>query len=243
LTPKPRIKETAMRAFAILSFAVVMSLPNLSPANGPPVPAPLYYLRLADKNKADDMPKKIVRIDENVPIALSYRSDLARPRLVVPQKYADVKAPAKAGLGGDLPAGRTALAGLTLSAAFVSGGFWLLRRNSKAAKSLLVLFFFSSGLFFSHFLADLSSNEAAPPRQPKALEALKIAGTTANLGIDVIIVPEGDRIQLVLPKHLLPVTMVPEEEFNKKPGFPRMGLVPEFPDPKADGKKKDKGSE
>jgi len=231
-----------MRVFAILGLAIVVSFPCLSLANGPPLPAPLYYLRQPDKQKTDNaLPAKVVRVDENVPISLSFRSDITRPRMVVPQKFADVKAPAKAGLGENLPAGRTALAGLTLSAAFVSGGFWLLRRNGKAGKALLVLFVFSSGLFFSPFLADLSSNEAPPPKvPPRVLETLKIDGTTANLGVDVIIVPEGDRIQLVLPKQLLPVIMVPEEEFNKKPGFPRMGLVPEFAPElkKADEKKK-----
>jgi hypothetical protein len=208
-------------------------LPGIAFGNGPPVPAPLWYTRQPDKKKADDLAAKVLRTDENVPIALTFRSDIQRPRMIVPQKYADVKAPAKAGLENGGPGGRTVLAGLTLSAAFISGGFWFMRRHGKAGKALLVLFVFSSGLVFAPLLSELSSNEAAPPRpQPKTLESLKYDETTAKLGVDVVIVAEGDRIQFMLPKRLLPAVMIPEVEFTKKPAFPGMGLVPTLPEEK-----------
>jgi hypothetical protein len=209
-------QESAMRTVEIAGVGIVaMLLPNLSLGNSP---APLRYVYRGD-NGIRPVPKaptdKVVRVIENAPVSLTFHSDVKRPHMVIPQKYAVVDGKVGAKAEADVPSGRTALAGLTLSAAFVSGGFWLMRRNGRAGKAMLALFVISSTLFVSPLLSELSSNEAPPPKvPPKALDELKIDGTTANLGVDIVIVAEGERIEIVLPKQLLPVAMVPIEQFN-----------------------------
>ena len=114
-------------------------LPAVSVGNGPPPPAAWRYLREPDKKRKDDDKApagKELRVVENAPVAVNYRLDVTRPRIVIPQKFALVegKAGAAPKAEADPPASRHLFAGLALSGAFISGGFWLVRRSGKAGK-------------------------------------------------------------------------------------------------------------
>jgi hypothetical protein len=202
---------------AVVSLALLPA-PGFGNSGPPPIPAWKAYLRSADK-KDDKLPDaKMGRVIENAPVTLAFRHDLKRPQIVIPKKFGvvGVSAPAEEAAA---PGARNLFAGLALSAALVTGGLWFVRRSGKAGKVMMVLFVVSAAMFVSPFLSDLASNEAAPPqlKGPPALDALKIDGSNAKLGMDIVIVAEGDRIQVILPKQLLPATMIPAEEFTKPP--------------------------
>ena len=197
-----------LSSLCVLSLALV---PGLTRGNSPAPPAAFRYLQLPDKkDDAKTPPAKQISIIENAPVSLTYQLDLPRPKLVVPQKFASIDGKgfkAEAEPGGP----RNLFAGLALSAAFVSGGIWLVRRG-KAGKAFLAVAIISSLLGAAVMLPHVIGNEAAPPR-PKALTPIEIKGNTAELGMDIVIVAEGDRIQLFLPKRILPAVMIPREVY------------------------------
>jgi hypothetical protein len=202
----------------LLAFGVfaLLFVPALAFANTPPPPPYARYLRTPDQETDKTPAPKAVRVIENAPVSLTYRYDLKRPQIIIPQKYAVGQAAPKAEeeAAGTTP--RNLFAGLALSVAFVTGGLWLVRRSGKAGKALLVLFVFSAGTFASPLVSELASNEAPPPNaKEKALDELTTQGNTAKLGVDVIIAADGERIQVILPKQLLPATMIPRGEFIK----------------------------
>ncbi|HZZ81021.1 MAG TPA: hypothetical protein VFE62_21145 [Gemmataceae bacterium] len=207
-----------MRPVLVLFSILVASAPALANSGPPPMPAWRWYLLAPDKkDKALDI--KTGRVIENAPVSVTFRHDVKRPQMIIPKKMISNDAPAAGAKEEEAAANgpRNLFAGLALSAAFVTGGFWFMRRSGKSGKVLLVLFVVSSGMFVSPFLSDLIGNEPAPPKikGPPALDALKIDGNTAKLGMDIVIANDGDRILLVLPKQLLPATMIPAEEFTK----------------------------
>ncbi len=213
-----------MRHFLSIIAVVSLSLlptPGFGNSGPPPIAAWKLYLRTADK-KDDKLPDgNKLRVVENAPVTLNFRHELKRPQIVIPKKFCHVDsvvAPQEeeeAAVHGP----RNLFAGVALSAAFVTGGLWLVRRSGKSGKVMMLLFVFSTAMFVSPFLSDLTGNEAPPPKLkgPPALEALKIDGNTAKLGVDVIIAAGGDRIRVILPKQLLPAEMIPAEEFAKPP--------------------------
>jgi hypothetical protein len=210
-------------------------LPSHTRGNSPPVPAAIRYLQTPDKAKSAakaEKPAKEVSIIRNAPVTMTYQLDVPRPRLIIPQKYAVIdgkKAEAE-------PAGpRNLFAGLALSAAFVTGGIWLVRRGGNAGKAVLVAAILVGILGMAIFMSDVFGNEAPPPRiQPTPLE---INGNTANLGMDVVIVAEGDRIQLILPKRMLPAIMIPREVYSNPPFDPLGDLIKKSLEPAKNDKK------
>jgi len=146
-------------------------------------------------------PKKtpVVRFTPNVPVTITYAGD-ADPQLRVPKKFMV----ADAGLEGvpraDAAPGRTLFAGLALSAALVTGGLWFVRRSGSAAPKMLALFILSSVVTFTAFLPQVIGDAAPMPRPIK----VEIDGNTAKTTLDVVIMPDGDRIELVLPSSLAP---------------------------------------
>lgn len=208
-----------MRPILVLLALLVLPAIALANAGPPPRPAWRWYLETPDKKGIKAPEFRMGRVIENAPVTVTFHHDLKRPQIIIPKKMISNDAPAPAAREEEAAAHgpRNLFAGFALSAAFITGGFWLVRRSSKSGKMLLALCVVSAGLFASPFLGDLASNEAAPPKikGPPALEALKLDGNTAKLGMDVVIATDGDRIQIVLPKQLLPATMIPAEEFTK----------------------------
>lgn len=223
-----------MRNLLVFCAFPLLLLPADLFANGPPPPAALRYLRQPDKKGKDEVKEREAkgawRVNANVSVI--YRHDLRRPMMIVPRKYVanikDAEPMKKAEADG--PGGRNLFAGLALSAAFISGGFWLMRRSGKA---LLVVAIVGALTFASVFVADLSGNAGPPWRFPTTPVELK-ADQSATLGMDMHIVDEGDSIQIVLPKELLPVTMVPYDVLSNRvtKGLPPAGS------PKEEGPKK-----
>jgi hypothetical protein len=145
-----------------------------------------------------------VRLSENVPITITYDKEAkGGGRLMIPKKYM-VMAAADADRvpRADASSNRMLFAGLALSAAVVTGGLWFVRRSGKGARGALALFILSSALTFTAFVPQVTGN-AGPPPELRLLK-LEIAGNTAKLGVDVVIVPDGDRVELVLPGALAP---------------------------------------
>lgn len=201
-----------MRILVPLCLLSIALAPALTRGNSPAPPPALRYLSLADKKDAGKQaPVKQIALVENAPITLTYLLDLPRPKLVIPQKFATVDGK---GLKAEIEPGgtRNLFAGIALSAAFVSGGIWLVRRG-KAGKALLIVAILCGLLSVAVLLPHVIGNEAAPPR-PKALTPIDIKGNSAELGMDLVIVAEGERIQLYLPKRLLPAIMIPRQAYE-----------------------------
>jgi hypothetical protein len=146
-------------------------------ANGarPPVPNDIQY----GAREA----KIVVEVDEKA----------TQPRLVVP---ASMIAPAKGkgagqpGAGAQLP---TIMAGLALTAAFLTGGFWLLRKGPDRTLALL--------LAVSLVVAATSAVQADLPRQPRTTPVKLPADVNIKSEKLVLeVVPFGDSIKLIVPK-------------------------------------------
>ncbi len=194
---------------SVCVFTITL-LPAITLANGPPPPLALRYLREPDKKVKDEGKKFDPREawSVNRQVKVSYRSDLERPRMLIPRHLvANIKAaePAKKA-DADGPGGRNLFAGLALSAAFISGGFWLVRRSGKAGAMLAVVAILGALVFVS----SLSGNAGPPWRFPPQKLEIK-DDQSATLGMDMYILDEGNLIEIVLPKELLPVKMLPRE--------------------------------
>lgn len=194
-----------------------LSLPGVSWGNGAPPPKAYNYLHAPDMNFEAEPKHKVLRSEFSVPMRIIYRQD-ARAKWVVPKKYAMIDGgPLRKAAVDDAPGTpRTLLAGIALSGAFVAGGLWFLRRSSPSAGKTALAAMVIVASLASPFLADLCSNEAAPPR----LGDKKLPPQTWNMQggqqavqqqVDIEIVEEGHEILLVLPKIWLPTHMLPTD--------------------------------
>lgn len=226
-----------MRHVLTLCILSLTILPSNTRGNSPPVPAAIRYLQSPDKAKPGakaDKPAKELGVALNAPVSMSYQLDLQRAKLIIPQKFIVTdgkKAEAD-------PAGpRNLFAGLALSAAFVSGGIWLVRRGRSAGKAVLVVLIVGGIFGTAMVMSIVHGNEGPPPRVQTT--PAEINGNVANLGMDVVIVAEGDRIQIVLPKRLLPAIMIPREIYSNPPFDPLGDLLKQADGPAKDAKKKE----
>lgn len=117
--------------------------------------------------------------------------------------------------GGDglssRPQGATIMAGLALTAAFVSGGFWMVRRgNGRAFLALLIVSGFALGAVA--VWADLAPPFPGPRPGPHPVPAPEIKTTPVALpatvefaGKKVLLEPSftGDTVRLILPKDAI----------------------------------------
>lgn len=208
-----------------LAFSPARSWSTPPPVfNPPPMPG-------NDKKAAN----RVLRVDANVPIILSYAvpGDVPndRARLFIPKRIADAQA-----LNGDIrperamSVERTWISGLALSAAFVTGGFWFVRRPKSSGAKLLVSLLITTAVLVTIGQADLLGDgpipfgmkrsprpippfdvpgphplaPSAPLAQPKPLVPIIVDGNRIQIGVDVVLLAEGDTIHLVLPKSLMP---------------------------------------
>ena len=173
---------------------------------------------------------RVLRVDANVPIILSYAvpGDVPndRARLFIPKRIADAQA-----LNGDIrperamSAERTWISGLALSAAFVTGGFWFVRRPKSSGAKLLVSLLITTAVLVAITQSDLLGDIPGPPgtkRSPKSypfdpriypfpgpvapmpLVPIIVEGNRIQIGVDVVLLADGDTIHMVLPKSLMP---------------------------------------
>ena len=211
-----------------LAFIPARSWSNTPPPVNVPQPMPGN-----DKKPAN----RILRVEPNIPIILNYavpgEAPHDRARLYIPKRIAD----AQALNGAILPertmaTERTWISGLALSAAFVTGGMWLVRRPRSSGAKLLVSLLITTAVLVtigqSDLLGDIPTpwwmprpvrpippihvpgpQPLAPPvplAQPKPTVPVIVEGNRIQIGIDVVILSEGDTIHLVLPKSLMPAT-------------------------------------
>ena len=172
-----------LAAVLVLGFAVVEARANpIAPPPKPPAPPVGVGVRGAEL---------IVEIDEAA----------KGPRLQIPVKLLNAQQRKDAG-AGRLP---TMIAGLALTCAFVSGGFWLVRRGrARMLGGLLV----GLSMLAVTGSAVMTASEAPPPRTtPVKLPAdLEFQGK-----IVLEIVPTGDKIKLVVPKAMVKKTAADKE--------------------------------
>jgi hypothetical protein len=203
-----------MRALVLCSLCLAF-LGNAAYANGlgPGLGAPKK-----EPDKQWELPADKPQKVENAPVSLKYSAGVGLPQMFIPRKFAVMEG-GKLGavLDNERPSNRTMLAGISLSAGVVAGGFWVMRRSSRAAKPVLIVLIFSLGLFCSPFLTDGLSNLGRPPTPPQPTAPIKFEGMTAKLDMDVIFTADGDRIELVLPKLLRPAGMPQREEPGEAP--------------------------
>lgn len=166
-------------------------------ANGPrpPLPPPVNPMLLGARNA-----ELVVEVDENARDA----------RLQIPMKLlAAPPRPVKLGAdGGRIP---TLVAGLALTCAFVSGGFWLVRRGrSRTLAAVLTLTLLAAGT--TAVVADIAVPKPVKPpvlnpTTPVALPAdIKLSGKVV-----LEVVQFGDKIKLIVPKNMVPKVDKPKE--------------------------------
>jgi len=148
-----------------------------------------------------------------------------RPQLMIPKKLMVAAASSEGESQAEAPARSSLFAGIALAATFVTGGLWLARRGGKGARGLLVLCIVSGAFGLSTCLPQLLGNVGPTPDFKKTIRelekianslTLQIDGRSAKLGVDIVIVTDGDRIQLVLPDALAPASMAKPAEAPKK---------------------------
>jgi hypothetical protein len=126
-----------------------------------------------------------------------------QPRLVVPASLIS-----KGGRGGQPGAGAqlpAVMAGLALTAAFVTGGFWLLRKGP--GRTLALLF------AVSLIIAANSAVQADIARPPKTTPVKLPADVNVKSDkITLEIVPFGDSVKLIVPKDAVKPTEKKEEK-------------------------------
>jgi hypothetical protein len=180
---------------ALVLFSASTAFADIGPRPGPgpnPAPQPLG-LQLGARDA-----KLVVKKDDNARNA----------RLVVPVGLLVVQPPPRrVGALDGMPA---VVAGLALTAAFVSGGFWLVRKNRGIA---------TIALFLSLAVFGTSVVQADVPRTPKPAPAVPVA-LPANVTLDgkltLDIVANGDTIELIVPSK-----MVTEAKAEPKPEAPK----------------------
>ena len=165
---------------AMVLYSASTALADLRPGPGPgPAPQPLG-LQLGARDA-----KLVVKKDDNAKNA----------RLVVPVGLLVAQpAPRRVGFIEGVPA---IVAGLALTAAFVSGGFWLVRKNRGIA---------TIALFISLAVLGTSAVQADIPRPPRPAPAVPVtlpANVTHDGKLTLEIVPNGDTIELIVPSKMV----------------------------------------
>jgi hypothetical protein len=164
-----------LAALFVLGFAVVEAGAN--PIAPPPPPPPPVAFGVRDA-------ELIVEIDEAA----------KGPRLQIPLKLLTAQQ-RKGANAGQLP---TLVAGLALTFAFVSGGFWLVRRGRARILGGVLFALSLLAATGSAVLAD----RPAPPR-PRTIPVTLPAELEFKGNIVLEIVPNGDKIKLVVPKPMV----------------------------------------
>jgi hypothetical protein len=165
----------------VLSVAALLVAASTVWANAAPMPPnpPLV--------KGPQNVKLVVEVDENA----------KAPRLEIPQNLITLQLRRGApGPGADAgPRVPTTIAGLALAGAFVSGGFWLTRRNRTIATIALAFLVVGGTL-----MADIRVQpKPAPKTTPLTLPAnLAIASDKLTLEIT----DKGDAVKLIVPKGM-----------------------------------------
>jgi len=152
-----------------LSLACLLALAGDVRANGVPPP----FRRGIEA-------KLVVQVDRNA----------KQPTLIIPSRFVGGGVPGKRSDAGNL---NTAVAGLALAGAFVSGGLWLTRRRRHFVAAVAVLAFL--GIGGGVLWADL-----LPPPGAGKVETVRLpANVRLTEKVTVRVVPAGDTITLILP--------------------------------------------
>src|SRR5579884_547277 len=162
----------AMTAAVVLTCGLIPAVRANPVAPPPPPPNVQFGAREA---------KVVVEVDERA----------KQPRLVVPAALLGPQPRPGAGAGfGQLP---TVVAGVALTLAFVTGGFWLLRKGPGRA---LVLLFAVSLLLAGTAFVQADVPRDPPPKAVKLPADVRISQDKLTLEV----VPFGDTVRLIVPK-------------------------------------------
>jgi hypothetical protein len=137
---------------------------------------------------------------QKVKLTVEVDANAKQPRLVIPRSLANPPKKADAGLG--IP---TIVAGVALTLAVVSAGFWFIRRGPgrSVAAAVLVVALFALGV--SALYADIGPGPRPKPPIPPAVTTIKLPADVP-LQEDVLIefADKGDAIKLIVPKAAAP---------------------------------------
>ena len=141
----------------------------------------------------------------NVELVVEIDNQAKEPRLQIPVNLLGAGRPRLGADAGHLP---TMIAGMALTCAFVSGGFWLVRRGRGRTVAALLL--------GASLLVGAASVSADLPRPPKPKQDPVAVTLPANLTIPgklvLEVVPNGDKIKLILNKAPEAEKVKPDEK-------------------------------
>jgi hypothetical protein len=156
-------------------------------------------------------PREIAFGQRDVKVVVEVDEKAKQPRLVVPANLIgpQVNPGAGRGAGAQLP---TIMAGLALTAAFATGGFWFLRKG--AGRGLVMLFVLS---VVAASASVVHANRAPPP--PPTTKNIPLPAEVQLNGnqITLEVVPRGDAVVLIMPKDAAkPIVVKPQENPAKE---------------------------
>jgi hypothetical protein len=137
-----------------------------------------------------------------VKLVVEVDDDVKEPRLQIPRAFLGAAGERK---GADLGPGRvpTIVAGLALTLAFASGGFWLLRRGSSRYFASAVLALSLVALSATALWADRLPIVPPKPASPKEVGTLALpAGIQVSDKIAIEVVDKGDAVKLIINKSM-----------------------------------------
>jgi hypothetical protein len=180
----------------ILSAALLLLAGSQVWANGAPPPF---------------QPNQIAFGSRNARLVVEVNAAAREPHLVIPAALVGQPGARPRGFGAGLTP--TLVVALALTAAFVSGGFWLLRKGSGRTVVSLALFVSLA------VLAGTASADIARPPRPPAMPGLPLpADIKLTEKIVVEVVPLGDSIRLIVPPAMVLKPGAVPEGPPEKPG-------------------------
>lgn len=139
--------------------------------------------------------------------------NLKEAHLRIPQNLLPAAAKAEKGSETSLFAAPNVVAGLALTLAFVSAGFWLVRRGRTRAAAAAVLVLALIGAGASAVWADIPR----PPRRPFVQPPVELpAGIQLSENSVLEIVPKGDTITLIVDKNSVLKADKPEDKSGRE---------------------------
>jgi hypothetical protein len=133
---------------------------------------------------------------QKIKLVVELDANAKQPRLVIPRSLANP--PKKAGAGLNVP---TIVAGVALTLAMVSAGFWFIRRGPGRSVAMIVVFVSLFALGVSAVYADVGPGPRPRPPLPPAAAAIKLPADV-QLTEDVLVefTDKGDAIRLIVNK-------------------------------------------
>jgi hypothetical protein len=145
----------------------------------------------------------------NVEVVVEMDNQAKQARLQIPMNLLGGGRPRLGADAGHFP---TLIAGLALTCAFVSGGFWMVRRGRGRTFAAVML-----GASLLVGAASVSADLPIPPKPKQDPVAVTLPANIMISGQIVLeVVPKGDKIKLIVPKGAVQEPEKPKPEEKKE---------------------------